>query len=108
MLAAAVVAAAVTIASPAVASPITEPSKCGQGSWVAGTVDICDGELVYRDYVYDNFGARPSIPGLTLPQIVQGLGFQSIPTFDAYGGLPPAGGGRRITIRPTSSRCAFG
>ncbi|MEY2434827.1 MAG: hypothetical protein QOC92_4552 [Acidimicrobiaceae bacterium] len=67
-------------------------SACGQGSWVAGTVDICDGELVYRDYVYDNFGARPQVPGLTLPQIVQGLGFQSLPNFDAYGGLPPAGG----------------
>ncbi len=68
------------------------PSPCGQGSWVAGTVDICDGELVYHDYVYDDFGARPSIPGITLPEIVQGLGLQSVPNFDAYGGLPPAGG----------------
>jgi len=78
-------------AAPARAAGST-PSGCGQGSWVAGTVDLCDGELVYRDYVYDDFGARPAIPGVTFPQIIEGLGFQSVPTFDAYGGLPPAGG----------------
>ena len=92
MVAAAVIAAVVVIAVPAHATPGAAPSTCGQGSWIAGTVDICDGELVYRDYVYDNFGARPSVPGVTLPQIIQGLGFQSLPNFDAYGGLPPAGG----------------
>jgi hypothetical protein len=92
MLAAVVAAAVLVVAPPAHGSPAVQPSTCGQGSWVAGTVDICAGELVYRDYVYDNFGARPAVPGLTLPQIIQGLGFQSIPSFDAYGGLPPAGG----------------
>ena len=92
MLAAAIVAAVLVVASPAHGSPAAAPSTCGQGSWVAGTVDICGGELVYRDYVYDAFGARPAIPGLTLPQIIQGLEFQSVPNFDAYGGLPPAGG----------------
>src|SRR6476660_2352006 len=75
MLVAAVIAAAVAVASPAAASPNVQPATCGQGSWVAGTVDICDGELVYRDYVYDDFGARPAVPGLTLPQIIDGLGF---------------------------------
>ncbi|HWL66611.1 MAG TPA: hypothetical protein VNP73_11605, partial [Actinomycetota bacterium] len=35
---------------------------CGKGSWIAGTVDICDGELVYRDYVYDDYGADTSDP----------------------------------------------
>ncbi|MEY2423738.1 MAG: hypothetical protein QOI95_3805 [Acidimicrobiaceae bacterium] len=92
MLVAALIAAVLVMAPPAQAAPTVAPSTCGQGSWIAGTVDICDGELVYRDYVYDDFGARPGLPGLTLPQIIQGLGFQSIPNFDAYGGLPPAGG----------------
>ncbi len=34
------------------------PSGCGTGSWIAGTVDLCDGELVYRDYIYDDYGAQ--------------------------------------------------
>ena len=34
------------------------PAGCGTGSWIAGTVDICAGELVYRDYVYDDYGAQ--------------------------------------------------
>ncbi len=67
------------------------PSTCGQGSWVAGTTDICDGELVYRDYVYDDFGARPSL-GVPVPTVISGLQFQSLPSFDAYGGYPHAGG----------------
>jgi hypothetical protein len=33
------------------------PAGCGTGSWIAGTVDLCDGVLVYRDYVLDDFGA---------------------------------------------------
>ena len=40
---------------------------CGKGSWTAGTVDLCAGVLVYRDYVYDDYGAdtgrcRASVP----------------------------------------------
>ena len=34
------------------------PAGCGTGSWIAGTVEICDGELVYRDYVYDDYGVQ--------------------------------------------------
>jgi hypothetical protein len=33
------------------------PASCGTGSWIAGTVDLCDGVLVYRDYVLDDYGA---------------------------------------------------
>lgn len=32
-------------------------SFCGQSSWVAGITELCDGHLVYRDYVYDDYGA---------------------------------------------------
>jgi pimeloyl-ACP methyl ester carboxylesterase len=31
-------------------------------SWVAGTVDLCAGTLVYRDYVYDDYGANTNNP----------------------------------------------
>jgi dienelactone hydrolase len=30
---------------------------CSDQSWIGGTVEICDGVLVYRDYVYDDHGA---------------------------------------------------
>src|SRR3712207_2898064 len=32
-------------------------------SWLAGTVELCAGTLVYRDYLYDDYGADdPSVP----------------------------------------------
>ena len=54
--------AAVTAASPATASPAKAPppaavQPCGGASWVAGTTDVCNGSVVYRDYVYDDEGA---------------------------------------------------
>lgn len=30
---------------------------CHRPSWIAGTVEYCEGALVYRDYVYDDYGA---------------------------------------------------
>ena len=35
---------------------------CGTGSWIGGTVDICNGTLMYRDYVYDDYGADRTDP----------------------------------------------
>ena len=46
--------------SAALAAP--GPAGCGTGSWVGGTVEICDGVLVYRDYVYDDYGATVGDP----------------------------------------------
>jgi hypothetical protein len=90
MLVGLVSALALAVPTAAGASPASEPpTTCGNGSWVAGTVDLCAGELVYRDYVYDDFGARPK-PPLPIPT-VPAIDFQSLPKNDAYGGLPPAG-----------------
>jgi pimeloyl-ACP methyl ester carboxylesterase len=55
------------------------PAGCGTGSYIAGTVDICGGRLVYRDYVYDDYGAQglsqaPSTGSLSNP-----TGTQSYP-----------------------------
>lgn len=33
------------------------PAACTGRSWFAGTTDICRGALLYRDYVYDDYGA---------------------------------------------------
>lgn len=32
-------------------------SPCPATSWVAGTTELCGGALIYRDYVYDDWGA---------------------------------------------------
>ena len=31
--------------------------SCDEDSWIAGSVDVCDGAIVYRDYVFDDYGA---------------------------------------------------
>jgi pimeloyl-ACP methyl ester carboxylesterase len=43
------------LASPAAAAEYEQP--CGGTSWWAGTTAICDGTIVYRDYVNDDYGA---------------------------------------------------
>ena len=44
-------------------------AACNEQSWVGGSVDVCDGTLVYRDYVYDDYGADTGEPagGLSDP-----------------------------------------
>lgn len=37
---------------------------CRADSWIGGTVELCDGALVYRDYVFDDYGANDP---LTVP-----------------------------------------
>jgi len=34
-----------------------QTSSCGKSSWFAGMTELCAGHLVYRDYVYDDYGA---------------------------------------------------
>ena len=56
------------------------PAACTETSWVAGSVDLCDGTLVYRDYVYDDEGADSGDTGYASG------------TNKAFGSLaPPAG-----------------
>ena len=64
-----VVGLAAAVASPSAAAPTGVPSavdqpagpmftqQCGADSWWAGSTNLCDGALVYRDYVYDDAGA---------------------------------------------------
>ena len=53
LTAATAVLAGLALAGPAAAAD----AACDEQSWTAGTVDLCAGELVYRDYVYDDYGA---------------------------------------------------
>ncbi len=54
--------------------PTTEPPEptppitgisCDRDSWVAGTVELCDGALIYRDYIYDDYGADGGLVGIS-------------------------------------------
>lgn len=87
-------AAAGTVAAPAAAG-----RGCGQGSWVAGTVDLCRGELVYRDYVYDDHGS--SAAGLP-DQRLEGLYAAVRPTHDGWGNISPAGAADYLGQPPDS------
>jgi hypothetical protein len=63
LLAAALLAALALPMTPAAAEPERADGACARTSWIAGSVDLCDGTLVYRDYVYDDYGADdPLIP----------------------------------------------
>jgi dienelactone hydrolase len=44
-----------------VASADPPPPGCDTGSWVAGTTNLCGGAVVYRDYVYDDYGANTGL-----------------------------------------------
>ena len=45
--------------------PMVMPVDCQRNSWVAGTTELCDGTLIYRDYVYDDYGADMGLIGLS-------------------------------------------
>src|SRR5882757_367707 len=34
---------------------------CDTGSWIGGTTNLCGGAVVYRDYVYDDYGANTGL-----------------------------------------------
>jgi len=48
---------AASLCALAPARAIDPPVPCDEKSWVGGTTEWCDGQLVYRDYVYDDTGA---------------------------------------------------
>jgi hypothetical protein len=54
-----VFAAALLVATTGVVPVVAEAAAdgCDTGSWVAGTTNLCAGDIVYRDYVYDDYGA---------------------------------------------------
>ncbi|MDQ6648880.1 MAG: hypothetical protein M3Z02_01975 [Actinomycetota bacterium] len=73
--------------APAAAAGPAMTQGCGGSSWVAGSTTVCDGTLVYRDYVYDDEGADSGKSGyLTTPD-----------TSKAYGTLAPPAGDVRYT-----------
>jgi poly(3-hydroxybutyrate) depolymerase len=51
------------VPAPATATASHDPERCHTRSWIGGSVDLCGGALVYRDYVYDDYGADTGAPG---------------------------------------------
>lgn len=46
--------------------------SCERSSWVAGTTELCQGKLIYRDYVYDDYGADAGVVSLS-PSVLNAL-----------------------------------
>lgn len=57
VLAAGVVPAVGSSAAGAAPAAPAFTQQCGGSSWWAGSTNVCDGAVVYRDYVYDDAGA---------------------------------------------------
>jgi len=65
---------------------------CGGTSWFAGSTDVCDGQVVYRDYVNDDEGADTG-----------GLGYDAQGTQKAFGTIAPPAGDQRYPASDTST-----
>lgn len=63
------------------------PTDCTRSSWVAGSVSWCAGALIYRDYVYDDYGADLGLLNLTTR-----LGARGNPLATTPGLLSPTAG----------------
>lgn len=68
----------------------TQP--CGGTSWFAGSTNVCDGTVVYRDYVYDDEGADTG-----------GIGYDAQNTSSAFGTLAVPAGDMRYPAGDTNS-----
>src|SRR4051812_3803351 len=53
----AVVGAALAVALGCAPAAPAFVQGCGGTSWVGGATNVCEGKVVYRDYVYDDEGA---------------------------------------------------
>ena len=56
-LATAVMGLTGTAAAQGSSGSIAQPDPCSRTSWLAGTTELCEGVLLYRDYVMDDYGA---------------------------------------------------
>lgn len=65
---------------------------CGGTSWVAGSTNVCNGSVVYRDYVYDDEGADTG-----------GIGYDPSNTANAFGTLAIPAGDQRYPAADTNS-----
>ncbi|MDX1497592.1 MAG: hypothetical protein R3352_08565, partial [Salinisphaeraceae bacterium] len=69
----------------------TANSACNQDSWIGGITELCSGHLVYRDYVYDDYGADLGL--IAPPGVLLNLSTRSFsPTATQPAPLTPSAG----------------
>lgn len=95
--------------SPSVNNPTpTTPSQtsgsansgCNDKSWFAGVTELCAGKLVYRDYVYDDYGADAGAisPAPSLLNLSGRFGDNGNPFANTPGLLSPTAGDSRYPV----------
>ncbi|WP_138517971.1 hypothetical protein [Limnobacter alexandrii] len=74
-----------------------ETAQCNEQSWFAGVTEICNGVLVYRDYVYDDYGADTGLlsPSPALLNLASRGGQLGNPLANTPGLLSPTAGDSR-------------
>lgn len=78
---------AVSLGAAEIDSPATD---CAATSWTAGTTELCDGVVRYRDYVYDDYGADLGV--IAPPGVLANLGTRGGPGQTSAAGLSPSAG----------------
>lgn len=75
-------------------SPQQDSAVCNEKAWYAGVTDLCAGKLVYRDYVFDDYGADSGQPveQLNVSNLNTRGGEAGFPTANTPGLLSPAAG----------------
>lgn len=70
---------------------------CTRTSWVAGTTEYCQGRLIHRDYVYDDYGADAGLISLdpAVLNVLTRLGARGSPLATTPGLLSPTAGDKR-------------
>ncbi|MBU0543397.1 MAG: hypothetical protein KKC58_13535 [Gammaproteobacteria bacterium] len=85
--------------NPGTGTPVNpqETAQCNEQSWFAGVTEICNGVLVYRDYVYDDYGADTGLisPSPALLNLASRAGQLGNPMANTPGLLSPTAGDSR-------------
>lgn len=74
-----------------------EVVDCERSSWVAGSTELCNGQVIYRDYVYDDYGADTGLISVepSLLNVSNRGGSRGLPFANTPGLLAPAAGDKR-------------
>lgn len=78
-------------------TPATASAACERTSWVAGSSEYCRGSLIYRDYVYDDYGADAGLisPDPALLNLTNRFGHNGSPLANTPSLLAPSAGDKR-------------
>lgn len=82
-----------------------ETAQCNEQSWFAGVTEICNGELVYRDYVFDDYGADTGLISASpaLLNLASRAGQLGNPLANTPGLLSPTAGDSRYAAGAEST-----